>query len=40
MIAIEVTCRQCGRAFDSTPEAIRAGPWRTSPACRAGTGQP
>ena len=25
MSTIEVICRQCGRAFDPTPEAIRAG---------------
>ena len=34
MNALTVTCRRCGRPFEPDPGAIRAGAWRTCPACR------
>jgi len=33
-VICEVICRQCGRVFEPTPEAIRTGVWRVCPACR------
>lgn len=36
MTTIETTCRICGQAFSPTAQDIRAGIWRTCPACRDG----
>ena len=36
MIAIETTCRTCGRTFTPTPDDIRRGLWRRCPPCRDG----
>ncbi len=33
MTTFTTRCRRCGAAFEPTPDRVRAGAWRTCPAC-------
>ncbi len=35
MPTISTDCRECGQAFEPTPEDIRQGNWHVCPACRS-----
>lgn len=35
-MAIQTTCRQCGRVFTPSAQDIRQGTWRRCPPCRDG----
>jgi hypothetical protein len=34
VMTISTRCNRCGREFEPTTESVRAGTWRTCPACK------